>query len=216
MTGMKRAAAVALLALALAGCAVPSQDIPPGAAFTYDGKTVTNAEIDAIYQAWVYDTQGKDAPNRRQVLTIEAVREEALAAAQPFIEDGTISLNDAEAVRVAEAWLGFLGLNDAEPSPEMAHAAQGIFALALVAYTDPDGSVIRGIGERVEARVQGSPRSGTFDADVFAQSVLDAMTAAQSQDLQAFSFTALQNVNGFVDPVNTIRQKPQAPAGSSS
>lgn len=209
---MKRAAAAALVALALAGCSVPSSDLDPGAAFTYDGETVTNAEIDAIYQAWVYDTQGKDAPNRRQVLTIEAVREEAIAAAQPFIEDGSIKLNDAEAKRVAEAWLGFLGLNEAEPSPEMAHAAQAIFALALVAYTDADGTAIRGIGDRVEAKVQGSPRSGTFDSDVFVQSVLDAMTAAQSQDLQAFSFTALQNVNGFVDPTTTTRQKPPAPA----
>jgi hypothetical protein len=216
MTGMKRVVAVALLALATAGCSVPGQQIAPGVAFTYDGQAVTNAEIDAIYQAWVYDTQGKDAPNRRQVLTIEAVREEAIAAAQPLIEDGTITLNDAEAVRVAEAWLGFLGINDTEPSPEMAHAAQGVFALALVAYTDPDGSVIQGIGDRVEAKLQGSPRAGTFDADVFVQSVIDAMTAAQNQDLQQFAFTALQNVNGFVDPATQIRQKPPAPPQASA
>src|SRR5690606_17111354 len=89
MTSMKRALAVALLALATVGCSVPSSDLDPGAAFTYDGRTVTNAEIDAIYTAWVYDTRGKDTPNRRQVLTIEAVREEAMKAAQPFIDDGS-------------------------------------------------------------------------------------------------------------------------------
>lgn len=207
---MKRALAVALLALATVGCSVPSSDLDPGAAFTYDGRTVTNAEIDAIYTAWVYDTQGKDTPNRRQVLTIEAVREEAMKAAQPFIDDGSIKLNDAEAVRVAEAWLGFVGIHDEEPSPEMAHAAQAIFALALVAFTDPDGSKIRAIADAVDAKVQGSPRAGEFDADVFVKSVQDAVLAAQQQDLQAFSFTAFQNVNGFVDPVTDVRQKPLA------
>ena len=78
---MKRVAVVALLLLALAGCAVPGQSLSPGTAYAYDGAEVSNAHIDAIYNSWQQLTRNQILPNRLQVLTLDAVREPAIALA---------------------------------------------------------------------------------------------------------------------------------------
>jgi len=210
---MKRAAVVALLALALAGCMVPGETLPPGAAFSYDGEVTTNAQVDTTYRAWVDDTENKDNPNRRQVMTLEALHEPAIAAAKPFLEDTEITLSEEEAQQLADQWLSFLGLHKTA-SPEVARTAQTAYAIAIVAYSDTDGSALRELAEEAAASIEGSPRAGVFDADAFIASVYGAAEAAQNQDLQMFFYTAFQNINGFVDPPTDLRQLEPEPAAS--
>jgi hypothetical protein len=207
---MKRVAVVALLLLALAGCAVPGQTLSPGTAYAYDGAEVSNSHIDAIYNAWQQQTKNQFLPNRLQVLTLDAVREPAIALAIEEIPGAEEEFTAERAEQVAKQWFALKQV-DAEPSAEVIQSAQGAYAVFVIAYHDADGSLMRRLAEEVQGNVDGSPRSGVFDADAFLNSVYAAMEAAQNEGVDpVVSFIAFHNLNGFVTPATDARV--QAPA----
>ena len=208
---MKRLAAVALLALATAGCAVPGQELDPGVAFSYDHNVVTQSQVDTIYQAWVNDTEGKDAANRRQVMTLEAIHDSVVATATPILKENGLDLNPETLLSLSEQWLRLKGLSG-EPSAEVQRQMESAYALFVIAATSTDGSEVEKIADAAEAGVIGSPRAGTFDAETFIASVFAAFTSAQNQDLQQFAYTEFQSVNGFIEPPTTVRVKVPVPA----
>lgn len=201
---MKRVAVVSLVALAMAGCAVPGQSLSPGTAFAYDSVEVSNAQIDAIYQSWLRETEGAIVPNRLQTMTLEAVREPAIAMAIELVPDAAPSFTDEAAVEIAQQWLMLEGISD-EPSQEVVDSAQAAFAVYVIAFADPGGSNIRALADEVAANVEGSPRAGVFDADTFVASVNNAVKSADGQALQHFSYTTFHNINGFVTPPSSVR-----------
>lgn len=191
-----RAAALAaiVIALVLTACAPPGQPGDPGVSATYDGYTITNARVDAVYQAWLDDTQGKDVANRRQVLTIEMLRPALLKAAAGL---GT-TVHRSDAVTYARAWIQFKGLKG-EPTAPMVDAVQGILALTIVAYQDPNLTILRKLSDDAAKKAIVSPRVGVYSTDAFLKTVEGAISSAQNQSLGQFSFTEMQNVSAFTD-----------------
>lgn len=213
---MKRVAVVALLVLAMTGCAVPGQSLSPGTAYAYDGAEVSNAAIDATYNAWLQETQGAVLPNRLQIMTLDAVREPAIALAIESVDGAEELFTDERAEQVATQWYSFKQIAT-PPSPEVVRSAQGAYAVFVLAYNDADGSLMRELADEVEAAVEGSPRAGTFDADTFLNSVYAAMEAAQGEGIDpAVSFIAFHNLNGFITPPNPARVKAPAPGETAS
>ena len=200
MTAMTRryrqllAATTAAAALALSGCAVPGQDGSPGLAAEWGADQVTTARLDSVYQAWVDDTEARDVANRRQVLTVELMRPRLLAA----MADAGVPLPPQTQFDLAEQWLRFQGLGT-EPSQEMVDQVGAIYAITYFAYTEPDFATLTALAEDAEANSVVSPRSGDFSAEVFLESVAVARRSADNQDLQQFSYTEFQHVNGLVD-----------------
>jgi len=213
---MKRVAVVALLLLAMAGCAVPGQPLSPGTAYAYDGAEVSNAHIDATYESWRTLTKNQILPNRLQVMTLDAVREPAIALATEKIPGSEELFTNARAEQVAQQWFAFKQVGE-DPSPEVVESAQGAYAVFVIAYNDADGSLMRELAEEVEAAVEGSPRSGVFIADAFLNSVYAAMEAAQGEGIDpAVSFIAFHNINGFVAPDSPVRFTAPAPGEAAN
>ena len=184
----------AAVMLTLTACAPPGQDGAPGVAATYGDATITNADVDATYQAWLHDTQGQDTANRRQVLTIELLRDDLLVAAK---EQG-YPVTRATAKSFADQWITFKG-QQGKASEEMVLATQGIIALMVVAYNDPSLGALREVSDKVAADATISPRSGEYSTDALLASVQAAMKSAEDQQLGQFAYTAFQNVSAFVD-----------------
>ena len=185
----------AVITLVLTACAPPGQPGDPGVAATYESETVTNAGIDEIYQAWLDDTQGTDVANRRQILTIELLRNDLLAKCKELGYPVTWSVAQSQ----ANQWITFKGIQGTASEP-MISAVQGILALYIVANVDPTLADLKEISEKVAKSAQVSPRSGVYDTDTLIESVQKAMKSAEDQQLGTqFSYTEYQNVSAFTD-----------------
>lgn len=187
--------AAALITVTLTACAPPGQPGNPGVAATYEDKDVTNQDVDAIYQAWLDGTQGTDVANRRQILTIELLRDDLLAKCKEAGYPVTWNLAQAQ----ANQWIVFKGQKGTATDP-MIEATQGILALYVVANLDPTLGDLKEISENVEKSAEVSPRSGVYDTATLLDSVHKAMQSAEDQQLGSqFSYTEYQNVSAFTD-----------------
>jgi len=187
--------AAALVTLSLTACAPPGQPGNPGVAATYEDQTVTNAGIDLIYKAWLDDTQGTDVANRRQILTIELLRDDLLARCKELGYPVTWSVAESQ----ANQWITFKGVQGTA-SDAMIRSTQGILALYIVANVDPTLGDLKKISDKVAKSANVSPRSGVYDTDALLTDVKKAMKSAEDQQLgQQFSFTEYQNVSAFTD-----------------
>lgn len=185
----------AVVTLALTACAPTGQPANPGVAASYHDRSVTNSTIDGIYQAWVDDTKGQDVANRREILTVELLRDDLLAKCKEL----GYPVPWATAKSYANSWINFKGLTGGA-SDEMISATQGILALYVVAYTDPTLASLKEISEKVEKSAVVSPRSGVYSTDALLSTVQTAMKSADQQQLgPQFSFTEMQNVSAFAD-----------------
>lgn len=202
---MKRVAVVALLALALAGCAVPGQSLNPGTAYAFNGAEVTNSEVDAVYRAWLNDTKGAVLPNRLQVMTLDAVREPAKKIALEMTSDAA-QLFTAENARFFAEQMFNVKQVDGEPSPEVIQSLQGAVAVAFIVYSDADGSQLERLADELEASIEGSPRAGDFDRDTFVQSIVSALESASNQGYPtALGYIEFYRLNGFTAPDGGVR-----------
>jgi hypothetical protein len=179
--------------IALAGCAVPGQGAPAGTAAEYGDTVVTNAQVDETFSAWVKDTNGALVANRDEVLTLELLHDDLLAACD---ERGTpIRTSDAE--RLAKSWFEGLGVT-AEPSEEFVHSLEAQFALTVLALDGGDDA-INDIIESVKDGAIVSPRAGEVDVEAFLASVDNARATAEQEQLGAQSYIPFQHVNAFSD-----------------
>ena len=191
-----RAAALgaAAITLTLTACAPPGQDGDPGVAATYEGTTVTNVDVADIEAAWIFDTKGQDVANRRQILTIELLRDDLLAKTKELGQP----VSWAVAESYADMWITFKG-EQGEASDEVIAATQGVLALALLAYADPSFETIREISDNAAKSAVVSPRSGVYSTDALLDSVQQALQSAEGQQLGQFAYTEFQNVSAFTD-----------------
>lgn len=188
------AGAVAGSALLLAGCAVPGQPAQAGTAAVLDGTVLTNDRVSTLYDVWIEDI-GNPA-NRRQVITIELMREPLAAATDQIDLDYTRSQSRAQ----AQAILDLQGATG-EPSEEMVDAVEGALLLAAFTVIPEDTSVIAGIAQEVEAEAVTNPRTGTFSADAFMASLVETgqrATAAAQQGVPSW-FLEFNDVVGLVE-----------------
>lgn len=207
---MKRFLVAALAALALAGCTVPSQDLAPGVAFSYQGKAVTNAEIDDLARSWDPDGDGVAIAFRRNMLTLELLADDLLAKADE-LTDGQLAITDEIATAQATKWLA-VKEDGGEPSPELIRSFRVVLALYVVYSFDTDGSVLAAIAHNAEQDAVVSPRSGAFSAQAFLASASNAagtaynwqQTGATPQE-QELSYVAFAIVNGFGDSASDVR-----------
>jgi len=187
--------AAALITVTLTACAPPGQPGNPGVAATYEGTDVTNQDIDSIYQAWLDGTQGTDVANRRQILTIELLRDDLLAKCKEAGYPVTMTLAEAQ----ANQWIMFKGQQGTATEP-MIKSTQGILALYVVVNLDPSLGDLKEISEQVAQSAQVSPRSGESSTEQLLTDVRNAMQSAEDQQLGSqFSYTAYQNVSAFTD-----------------
>lgn len=209
---MKRVALAALLVLGLAGCAIPGQELDPGTAMIVEGREVTFDQIDATYDSWLQSTQGKVKVTRRQVATIEAIREPVLAAAQPTLDQLNFELTDSFVRDRAREWYSLQGIPNAEISDHVLEAVRVVLALNIVVQNDPDGMTTVGVIQQVESSIVASPRLGEFDLQRFFDSLIQALQKADRDQLGQFSYTTLVSVDGFVDTPSDVRKPPGVPA----
>jgi len=193
------AATVTAAALTVSGCAVPGQEADPGVAAQYDARTLTNAQVNDVYQAWVVDTEGAEVPTqRRSIITIELMAPQLVVAA----EEAGYPISDDQALTYAIQWIRFAGIEEGEPSQQLVETVRAIFALAVLAVVEPELETLRQIAQDVEDNAVFSPRSGEFSTETFLTSVTSALDYAASQNLGPFFFTAFVNVNGLVEPAS--------------
>lgn len=185
----------ALITLALTACAPPGQPANPGVAASYEGNDITNVHIDDVFQAWLDDTKGQDVANRRQILTIELLRDDLLAKCKEL----GYPVPWSTAKQYADQWITFKG-QQGTASDDMIAATQGILALWIVAYTDPTFKNLTEISDHVGKTAVVSPRSGEYSTGALLASVQAAMQSAEDKQLGGqFSYTEFQNVSAFAD-----------------
>lgn len=179
-------------AVLLAGCAVPGQPAGPGAAAAYEGETLTNARVTSLQEAW--DEEAGESAGRRNVITLELMREPLLAATDEIGYDYHRTL----AVQQAKLLLRMQGIN-AEPSEELVDGVEAAFLLAAFMLIPEDTSVLQSIAEQVEADAVTSPRSGDFSAERFMETAQQTLQVATDQANQGSPtwFVTMTNVNGL-------------------
>ncbi|WP_144276293.1 hypothetical protein [Demequina sp. NBRC 110053] len=182
-------------ALVLAGCAVPGQPAPAGVAAELDGVQLTNSEVTALSDAWLEDI-GAPA-DRRQVITLEMMREPLLAATDQIDLEYTRSQSRQQ----AEALLELQGVTT-EPSEEMVDAVEGALMIAAFTVLPADTSVIQSVAEQVEADATTNARTGSFSTDAFMESlvVTAEKAAAAAQQGQPAWFLEFNDVVGLTEP----------------
>lgn len=179
-------------ALALAGCTVPGQPAPAGAAAAYEDVTILNEHVGELYSAW--STEAAQSTSRRSVVTVELLREPLLAQA----EELEIPYHRSMAEQQAQLLLQLRGV-DGAPSEALVDAVEGAFMIAVFALAPELHDILRGIAAQVEADAAISPRTGDFSAALFMDSVAVAHEQAvnlANQNMPAW-FVAFRTVNGF-------------------
>ncbi|WP_084105962.1 hypothetical protein [Demequina sp. NBRC 110056] len=188
------AAALAGTAIVLTGCSVPGQPAAAGVAAELDDVTITNEQVAELSDAWVYDI-GSPA-NRRQVLTMELMREPLKAATDEI----DLTYNRSQAQIQAEGLLELQGVSGA-PSEELVDAVEGALMLAAFTVIPEDTSAIQAVAEQVEADAVTNARTGSFSADAFMASLTEtaAKATAAAQQGQPAWFLEFNDVVGLVD-----------------
>ena len=190
----RRIALCAAALLALTGCASTGADGNAGEMVRYGEHTLSSGDIEAVFNMWVDETEGTDVANRLQIATLEILRDDLLAKAE---EVGAPVIR-ADAQTYAQLWLDFKGIQGT-PSEEMVDAVEPVLALAALAYQPNGFELLRDLALNAEGKIVANPRIGRFDTGVFLENVNQAVTSADRQMLQGFSFTAFQNVVGFAE-----------------
>lgn len=179
-------------ALALAGCTVPGQPAPAGAAAALEDVTISNERVGELYSAW--STEAAQSTSRRSVVTLELLREPLLAQ----MEELEIGYHRSMAEQQATMLLQLQGL-DSEPSEALVEAVEATFAVAVFALAPEQYEILGTVAAEVEAEAATSPRTGDFNAARFMASVDAAHEQAMSlanQGMPAW-FVAFRTVNGF-------------------
>lgn len=182
-------------AMLLAGCAVPGQPAPPGAAAVYEGHTVTNQRVSMLEDAW--SDEAAEPAGRRNVITLELMRE-PLAAATGQIN---YEYHRTQAVQQAKAVLRAQGVQT-EPSEALVDAIEAALLLAAFTLLPEDLSALQSVAEQVEAEAATNPRTGDFSAEAFmasAQQAVQLATATANQGSPVW-FVKFSTVNGLTDP----------------
>lgn len=179
-------------ALALAGCTVPGQPAPAGAAAAIEDTTISNEQVSELYNAW-RDEAGQST-SRRSVVTLELLREPLRVAA----EDLGLVYHRSHAEQQAGLLLRLQGVST-EPSEALIDAIESAHLLSSFAVTADLAEPLQDVIAQVEADAVTSPRTGDFSAELFNQSLDAAREQAVSlynQGMPAW-FVAFRTVNGF-------------------
>lgn len=178
--------------LVLAGCTVPGQPAPAGAAAAFEETTISNERVSEMYDAW-RDEAGQSA-NRRSIVTLELMREPLLQA----VEELGLNYHRSHAEQQAQMLLRLQGSTEA-PSEALIDAAEAAYLVALFTMTPGVEDTLAIKAAHIEAEAATSPRTGNFSAERFIDSV--EVSAQRADDLYAQGmptwFIAFRTVNGF-------------------
>ena len=203
---MKRFAAafVAVFTLsavfALSGCAVTGQPANPGTAATYNGATITTAQLaawgaaqrDLGFTAQDGEGVGYDPG---AVLTLLMLRPalEAQAAKEGIV------FGDEQILAEAQGWMAANGADVIAPTSEMVDVVRLVRIVHALLVTEGGMEAIRVAVESIEADAQVSPLYGTFTLGAFGMSVdtLAAQQRTDSQVLGSVNYLVFRNLSGF-------------------
>lgn len=178
--------------LALAGCTVPGQPAPAGAAAAFENTTISNERIGELSDAW--SVEGDQPTTRRSVVTLELLRVPLIEV----IDELDLQYHRSMSKQQAGILLQMQGL-EPKPSEELIDAVEGAFVLAIFASAPELHESLRAVADEVEAEAATSPRTGAFSADLFMQSL--ELAQGQANDLYAQGmptwFVAYRSVSGF-------------------
>lgn len=199
MTAARRRAMVAALAgaaLLMTGCAVPGQEGRPGSAVEFHDSgrdAITNARVAELSDAW--DEAGVTL-NRRQIITLELLREPLRDAASDIGLQYSRSTMESQ----AQLLLQTQGA-EGEPSEALVDNVEAAFLLAGFTFLPQDSSVLHAIAAQIEDDAVLSIRSGDFTADQLIASVAEVAPAAAdlANQGQPVWFVALGSVDGMTD-----------------
>ncbi|WP_062461763.1 hypothetical protein [Demequina soli] len=199
MTFRRRLAVLAASSLLLAGCAVPGQPEAPGVAASYQGATVTTADLDALAQSWDAASQGYAVPTPRILATWAALGPDAVAQAREDAKTaGTdLGLNDGNVRKVAEQWFTGLGAKDPVITDDVVASMTDMLGIYLVIGGDTSLDTITRLSQQVEDEGTFSPRLGEYSTDALIASINDAIASAQN--MSGNYFMAFAGVNAFQD-----------------
>lgn len=203
MNALSRSAAVLLAAvLVLSACTPTGQDGAPGQAGEFGDHVVTNAEVNAIYQAWLTETVGIDPATREQVMTAELLRPRALAKLEELGITMELELLGAEWMRHTRFSGQLMGSPDVasvaqEPSETLLRGMEGAAAIAVLARHPEGAPWLMELAEEVERDAIISPRFGAFSADEFIASIYRIEEAIVERSMANIFFVEYQHVNGI-------------------
>lgn len=177
---------------ALAGCTVPGQPAPAGAAAVYEDTTISNEAVSAQHAAW--QDEASQATARRSVVTTELFREPLLE----LVDELELTYHRSMAEQQALALLQMQGLED-EPSEDLVDAVEATFLMAVFGLAPEMEEVLGQIAQDIEADAATSPRAGEFNAEQFMETIVSSREEANALYGQGMPvwFIAFRNVNGF-------------------
>lgn len=178
--------------LVLAGCTVPGQPAPAGAAAAFENTTISNERIDELSTAW--SDEGDQSTSRRSVVTLELLRGPLLE----LVEELELPYHRSQSAQQAGILLQMQGL-EPNPSEELVDAVEGAFVLAIFALDPALREQLREVAEDLESEAATSPRTGDFSADLLMESVDVAHGQANDLYNQGMPtwFIAFRTVSGF-------------------
>ena len=178
--------------LALAGCTVPGQPAPAGAAASFEETTISNERINEMSDAW--RDEGGQSASRRSIVTLELLREPLLEATQEL----GLTYHRSHSEQQAQMLLRVQGSSEA-PSEALVDAVEAAYLVASFAVTPEVSGTLELKAAHIEAEAATSPRTGEFSATQFMESV--EMSTRQANDLYNQNmptwFVAFRTVNGF-------------------
>lgn len=197
---MKRLAVALVAVLFLSACAVTGQPARPGTAATYNGATITTAEVAAWgaaqnalgFTATSGDGVGYDPG---AVLTLLMVQPALEAEAT---KEG-IAFGDAQIEAEAQSWMAANGADVSAPTQDMLDVVRLVRIVHALLVTDEGNTAIRAAVESVEAHAVVNPLFGTFTLASFGASVntLAEQQRTEGEMLGAVSYLVFRNLSGF-------------------
>lgn len=193
MTSMKRLAVALVAVLSLSACAVTGQPARPGTAATYDGATITTAQVAAWGTAqnamgYSYD------PGATLSLLLMRPSLEAEAAVEGIV------FSDDQIASDAQLWMGAsANPNVVTPTPDMIDVVRLVHTFHALAGTETGAASITQDLKSIAANAHVNPMYGKFTYEQFINSAT-ALAQAQKDNTAKYgpvSYLVFKEVSGF-------------------
>ncbi len=192
MTTMKRLAAALVAVLSLSACAVTGQPARPGTAATYNGATITTAQV----AAWGTAQDDMGYPNDPGAVLSLLMLRPALDK-EAAIEG--IVFDDKQISDEAQLWMKAGLVDVVPPTPDMMDVVRTVHSFGALAVTKQGAAAIQADLRSIEASAQVNPVYGDFTYDRFLSSVNVVAQAEQDQSAKygSVSYLVFRDVSGF-------------------
>jgi len=188
---MKRLAAVVVLALAMAGCAVTGQPANPGTAATFDGRTITNDDVSRYVDAFNGLNVAVDPGAVVTLLLLQPAIEQSAS------EVGIMWVQD-DLTFEARKWIASQRGAQTEVTDDMRDVVRLVRTLVLLLTGQDTAQGLADEIQKLDATAVASPMYGEFTVDNFLQSLQAAFERQQNETTLAdVSYLVFKDVSGF-------------------